>query len=94
MIDSDVIAEGELIHFALLVAVEPLNHEEAMKDEKWVKAMKEELRAIENNETWVLVNLLDHKKSIAVKWVYKIKLNLDGTVNKYKARLVAKGFLQ
>lgn len=46
------------------------------------------------HRSWELVNLPDHKKSIAVKWVYKIKLNPDGTVNKYKARLVAKGFLQ
>lgn len=46
------------------------------------------------NETWELVDLPNHKKSIAVKWVYKIKLNPDGTVNKYKTRLVAKGFLK
>lgn len=35
-----------------------------------------------------------HRKSIGCKWVYRVKENLDGSVNKYKARLVAKGFHQ
>ena len=36
----------------------------------------------------------DKKKKIDVKWVFKVKLNLDGQVFKHKARLVARGFLQ
>ncbi|KAI4297628.1 hypothetical protein L6164_037512 [Bauhinia variegata] len=35
-----------------------------------------------------------HKKAIGVKWVYRTKLNLDDSVNKYKARLVVKGYAQ
>jgi len=35
-----------------------------------------------------------HKRSIGVKWVYRIKLNADGFINKYKARLVVKGYAQ
>ncbi|KAI5354098.1 hypothetical protein L3X38_006993 [Prunus dulcis] len=34
------------------------------------------------------------KPIIGVKWVYKTKLNLDGSVQKNKARLVAKGYSQ
>ncbi|KAI5348478.1 hypothetical protein L3X38_001365 [Prunus dulcis] len=34
------------------------------------------------------------KPVIGVKWVFKTKLNLDGTVQKHKARLVDKGYAQ
>ena len=35
-----------------------------------------------------------HRKVIGVKWVYRTKLNVDGSVNKYKAKLVVKGYNQ
>ena len=67
---------------------------EATKNVAWQDAMKAELEMIEKNDTWELVDRLSNKPVIGVKWVYKTKLNLDGTVNKYKARLVAKGYAQ
>ena len=54
--------------------------------------MKEELKMIEKNDTWELVDRPQHKQPIGVKWVYRTKLNPDGSVNKYKARLVVKGY--
>ncbi|XP_022717659.1 uncharacterized protein LOC111276111 [Durio zibethinus] len=56
--------------------------------------MKEELFMIERNETWELVDRPQNRKVIGVKWVYKTKLNADGSINKYKARLVVKGYVQ
>ncbi|BBH04613.1 multidrug resistance-associated protein 9 [Prunus dulcis] len=74
--------------------VEPDSFEEADLDESWRCAMEAELEMIEKNNTWKLVDRPSNKPVIGVKWVYKVKLNLDGTVQKNKARLVAKGYSQ
>ena len=33
-------------------------------------------------------------KAIKVKWVFKLKHNVDGSITRHKARLVAREFLQ
>ena len=71
-----------------VAVLEPTEFEEA----KQIDAIKKELRMIEKNQTWELVDLSSHKKPISVKWVYIIKLNADDTINKHKARLVVKGY--
>lgn len=57
-----------------------------------MNAMRKEINSIEKNQTWELVNPLQDKKPIALKWVYKVKVNTEQEVVKYKARLVAKCF--
>ena len=56
--------------------------------------MDEELSALQLNQTWTLIPLPAGQKPIGCKWVYKIKYNSDGNVDRYKARLVAKGYTQ
>ncbi len=57
-------------------------------------AIDEEMVALHVNVTWELVALLKKKKAIRCKWVYKVKHNVDGSVNRYKTRLVAKSYAQ
>ena len=49
---------------------------------------------IDKSQTWELVERPKHRKVIGVKWVFRTKLNADGSINKHKARLVVKGYAQ
>jgi hypothetical protein len=56
--------------------------------------MTDELKALEANNTWSLTHLPLGKHPIGSKWVYKVKLKVDGSLERYKARLVAKSYTQ
>ena len=73
---------------------EPLSYLEASQDTRWIAAMNKELDALAANDTWELVPLPKGKKPIGCKWVYKVKLNANGSIERLKARLVAQGFTQ
>ncbi|BBH04495.1 multidrug resistance-associated protein 9 [Prunus dulcis] len=85
---------AEIYEKCNMCIIEPESFEEAAKDDSWKKAMEAEITMIEKNNTWELVNRPFDKPIIGVKWIYKTKLNLDGSVQKNKARLVAKGYSQ
>ncbi|KAL2248384.1 UNVERIFIED_CONTAM: Retrovirus-related Pol polyprotein from transposon TNT 1-94 [Sesamum indicum] len=70
---------------------EPTNVEKAMKSDKWLSAMEEEMRSLKLNETWTLVPRPKTSSVVDCKWIFKIK---QENPIKYKARLVAKGFTQ
>ena len=72
----------------------PNNVSQALQDPNWKKAMDEEMRALDHNQTWELVRLPKGKKPVGCRWVYTIKCNSDGTLERYKARLVARGYTQ
>ena len=42
--------------------------------------MQEELDMIEKNGYWQLVDRPRNRKVIGVKWIFKTKLNIDGTI--------------
>lgn len=54
--------------------------------------MQLEIHALEENDTWELCILPANKIAIGCKWVFRIKYNADGTIERFKARLVAKGY--
>ena len=80
-------------HSLLLIAFpEPISYKQASVHAKWVVGMNKELAALEDNHTWDLKSLPVGKKAIGSKWVYKVKLKPDGSVDMFKARLEAKGY--
>ena len=80
----------------MLAAVEePLTFQEAMKSQQkqqWQMAMDEEIASLAANKTWTLEEPPAGIQPIPVKWVYKVKRNSAGDIDRFKARLVAKGF--
>ena len=72
----------------------PTKVSEALLDVKWAAAMKEEMTALQKNKTWELVSLPEGKKLVGCRWVFTIKQNPDGSIDKCKAILLARGFTQ
>lgn len=56
--------------------------------------MREELLMIKKNQTWELIEKPYDRNIIGVKWMFRTKLNPDGSINKYKARFMVKGYAQ
>ena len=60
----------------------------------WQEAAKVEMDNHISNGTWELVDLPPGAKCINSGWVFRVKRNADGSIERYKARLVAKGYSQ
>ena len=56
--------------------------------------MIEEKKALHKNHTWELVKLPLRKKTVGCRWIFTVKHNTNGSIERYKARLVAKGYTQ
>jgi len=76
---------------------EPKTYKEAMlgpDKEEWKKAMEEEYSSLVDKGTWEIIQKPRGAKVLDAKWVFKIKKNADGNVERYKARLCIRGFRQ
>jgi histone deacetylase 1/2 len=86
--------DGTVRYGLSCISEEPATLQIALADKNWKNAMDDEYHALVDNKTW---HLVPHKQGINLidcKWVYRVKRNADGTIDRYKARLVAKGFKQ
>ena len=84
--------------------VEPTNLKEALASphsQQWIDAMNKELESLQALKTWEVVDAstttpssTTSKQAVGSKWVYKVKYDENGEVERFKARLVAKGYSQ
>lgn len=88
--DYVYLAEVEGESLLLLLNDEPWDFNSFIEEKVWRDACDEEIAAIVKNKTWHLVDLPPGAKAIGLKWIFKIKRNTDGSINKHKSRLVAK----
>lgn len=98
-----VTVEGEEVVSCQIIAddgtevIEPVTYEEAMRCKQaidWKRALLAELASLQGYNTWDIVDLPPGVVPIPCKWVFKIKRNSTGLIERFKCRLVAKGFMQ
>lgn len=64
---------------------------DAFQSPEWKQAMQCKIDALKSNRTWDLDNQAPSNNVIDSLWVFKVKLGLEGSVDKLKAQLVANG---
>ncbi|GJS20427.1 retrovirus-related pol polyprotein from transposon TNT 1-94 [Tanacetum coccineum] len=82
------------LYNSVLSKVEPKNVKTAIDEACWFESMQEEIYKFDRLQVWELVLKPDYVMIIALKWIYKVKLDEYGDVLKNKVRLVAKGYRQ
>ncbi|KAD5961709.1 hypothetical protein E3N88_13182 [Mikania micrantha] len=76
---------------------DPKTYNEAMASRDvafWKEAINDEMDSIMQNNTWRLTDLPPGCKPLGCKWIFKKKMKVDGSIDKFKARLVIQGFRQ
>ncbi|KAK3719576.1 hypothetical protein QZH41_006798 [Actinostola sp. cb2023] len=77
--------------------VEPTTVSEALNGpdaDQWHVAMQQEMDSLHKHDVWNITELPDGRKAVGSKWVFRVKYNADGSMERRKARLVAQGFSQ
>jgi hypothetical protein len=59
---------------------------------EWETTIRSELTSLYDKGIFRMADLPLGRHAIGNKWVFKVKSNPDGSVNRFKARLVAQGF--
>ncbi|GJY16126.1 zinc finger, CCHC-type containing protein [Tanacetum coccineum] len=72
----------------------PVGNVQRCKSSSVDEAIDDEMDSIIGNNTWVLADLPSGCKPLGCKWIFKRKLKVDVTIEKFKARLVIQGFRQ
>nr|KYP56903.1 Retrovirus-related Pol polyprotein from transposon TNT 1-94 [Cajanus cajan] len=84
--DGIGLTEDDLINFCQAMR--------SSNSQKWIDAMKDEIKSMQDNDVWDLVELPEGVKPIGCKWIFKTKRDSKCNIERYKSRLVAKGFTQ
>lgn len=89
---ADLASHGLLA--ALHASTDPTGFKTAVRYPHWMDAMQQELDASHRNNIFSLVPHPLNHNVVGCKWIYRIKYNVDGSIDHYKACLVAQGFSQ
>jgi len=80
--------------------VTPNTYSEAKRSKnfpRWQESMNKEIEDLIKHDTWITMDRKDVPKNRKVtksRWVYKVKLNRDGSIERFKSRFVVCGYSQ
>ena len=89
--------QGRAVKGTTPVIVEPASLSQAMTSphkEEWLTAVQTEYDRLVEMRTWELVEPPPGAHLLTSKWIFTLKRNPDGTVERFKARLTVRGFAQ
>lgn len=72
--------------------LESQSYLDACPDSNQIKERYDEIKALYENNTWDITDLLRERKPIGCRWIYKIKYKSNGEFDRYRTRLVPKGY--
>ncbi len=87
--------DGRMDVYCLIASTEDervSTYDQIMKSEdrdKWMKAMEDEIKSIQAQNTWELTKLPEGKKTIGSRWTFKLKIDSEGRIERYNARFCA-----
>ena len=96
--DEEVLATEETPTVVKVLEVpEPETYSQAQHScywNNWEKAIEEEIDSLEENKVWEVVDRPSNRRIVDGRWVFRVKGNAKGELDRFKARYVAKGFSQ
>ncbi|XP_073033862.1 uncharacterized mitochondrial protein AtMg00820-like [Primulina eburnea] len=84
----------EFMHAAFVSQLEPKKIDDSLNDINQIDAMQEELNQFERSKVWHLVLQPVNLHVIGTKWVFRNKMDENGSIVRNKARLVAQSYRQ
>lgn len=95
--EDEELPTTETALLSVLTVEEPKTYRQAItspRKKAWENAMNEELKSLEENNVFTIVERPRNRKVVGGKWVFKAKGDANGNLEKFKARYVAQGYSQ
>ena len=95
--DLNLSEECNLIESLISDIDEPKSFKDAVSGgnaSQWESALNAEYASLNRHQTWTLVPRPQGVNVVGSRWVFKVKRNSSGSIDRFKARLVAQGYTQ
>ena len=89
---ADTATQVEHCAYSVHEIPEPETFDEALSSphaKEWKLATDSEYQSLIDNDTWDLVELPEGRTTVGCRWVFRVKYNGEGKVERFKSRLVA-----